>query len=153
MFKSKKGRINPNTTDTLIGEGTVIEGKVKSSAGLRLEGQITGDIECVGDVTIGEKGNAKSNITARNIIIAGKVQGNATTKGILTITSTGSLHGNILANSFVIEKDGNFQGTSRMEKEIKSDEKAEKEPQQSQQASQTQPLRYQQGNGEGNISL
>lgn len=115
MFKKNKAKINPNTTDTLIGEGSVFEGRIKSEASLRVEGQLTGDVECLGDVTIGEHGLVKSNISARDIIIAGAVHGNVVTKGILTITSTGQLYGNTSAHSLIIEEGGIFQGASKMD--------------------------------------
>lgn len=115
MFKAKKNLMNPNMTDTLIGEGTTFEGRIKSEASIRIEGGITGDIECAGDVIIGERGIVKSNISARDVILAGNVHGNVITKGKLTITSTGSLQGNISAASFIIEEGGLFQGNSKME--------------------------------------
>jgi cytoskeletal protein CcmA (bactofilin family) len=116
MFKNKKSTvINPNTTDTLIGEGSIFEGKIRSEASVRIEGQITGDIDCLGDVLVGERGIVKSNIIARNVIIAGSVYGNVGTKGKLTITTTGKLHGNSNAASFIIEEGGLFQGSSMME--------------------------------------
>ncbi len=115
MFKRNKVHINPNTTDTVIGEGTVFEGKIKSKASLRIEGQIIGDIECLGDVIIGEKGLAKSNIQARNVTIAGNVQGNINTKGVLSIMANGKLNGNTSAHSLVIAEGGIFQGASKMD--------------------------------------
>lgn len=78
---------------------------------------MNGDIECVGDVTIGEHGMAKSNISARNVTIAGVVSGNITTKGILSITSTGQLFGNATSQSLVIAEGGIFQGQSKMTQE------------------------------------
>ncbi|WP_052487669.1 bactofilin family protein [Gordoniibacillus kamchatkensis] len=116
MFKAKKHEINPSTTDTLIGEGSVFEGRIKSEASIRIEGHLTGDIECTGDVIIGEKGEVRSNIAARDVVIAGHVTGNVTTKGKLTILSTGHLHGNTNSASFVIEEGGVFQGSSKMDK-------------------------------------
>ena len=92
MFKNKKAdRMDPNTTDTLIGEGSLFEGKIKSQASIRVEGQIVGDIECEGDVTIGENGVARSNIKARNVVLAGKVYGNLQAKGMLTIRASGPM--------------------------------------------------------------
>ncbi|MFB9275330.1 bactofilin family protein [Cohnella cellulosilytica] len=114
MFKSKKSKIDPNMTDTLIGEGTAFEGKIKSEAGLRVEGQMEGDIDCAGDVTIGENGIARSHIQARNIVIAGKVVGNVAAAAKLTIKSTGRLNGNLSALELSIESGGIFHGTSRM---------------------------------------
>jgi cytoskeletal protein CcmA (bactofilin family) len=120
MFKKKKSKINPNTTDTLIGEGSVFEGRIRSEASLRVEGIINGDIECVGDVTIGEHGHAKSNIIARNVTIAGMVQGNVSTRGLLTITATGQLFGNTLSHTLLIAEGGVFQGQSKMQQESKN---------------------------------
>jgi len=116
MFKRKKlPQIDPNVTDTLIGEGTVFEGTIKSQAGVRIEGQITGDVECTGDVTIGEGGLAQSNITARNVIVAGTVHGNIMAKESLKLTATGQLFGNATTASFAIEEGAVFHGTSHME--------------------------------------
>lgn len=115
MFAKKKNlSINPNTTDTLIGEGTVYEGKIKSEAGIRIEGQLSGEIDSKGDVVVGEKGSVKSNVAARDVVIAGSVTGNVTAKGKLTIRATGRLFGNVSAASFVIDDGGVFQGTSKM---------------------------------------
>ncbi|MFD0588957.1 polymer-forming cytoskeletal protein [Paenibacillus sp. GCM10027627] len=116
MFKSKLGgpKINPDSTDTLIGEGTVFEGKIKSEAGIRVEGTIIGDIVSSGDVIIGESGSAKSNVTARDLVLAGQLNGNAEIRGKLTICATGVLNGNISAQSLIIEAGGVFNGSSKM---------------------------------------
>jgi cytoskeletal protein CcmA (bactofilin family) len=127
MFKGKKKQMNPNITDTLVGEGSHFEGRIKSEASLRIEGMVTGDMECTGDVTVGEHGVVKSNITARNIIIAGSVHGNIMTKGILKITATGKLYGNTSAASLMIDEGGVFQGTSKMETKAAQKEKQEYE--------------------------
>jgi cytoskeletal protein CcmA (bactofilin family) len=128
MFKGNKIKINPNTTDTLIGEGSVFEGKIISGAGIRIEGQIVGDIDCAGDVTIGENGIARSNIVARNIILAGQVVGNISAKGKLTIKATGQLQGNLAALELSIESGGVFQGSSKMDFKETSAASEEKSP-------------------------
>jgi cytoskeletal protein CcmA (bactofilin family) len=128
MFKGKKKpKIDPNTTDTLIGEGTTFEGNIKSEASIRVEGNITGDIVCKGDVTIGDNGDAKSSISARNVIIAGIVRGNVTTTEKLTITSTGKLHGNTSSKTLIIDDGGVFLGNSKMGTSSTSGEEPTKE--------------------------
>lgn len=114
MFKSKNNAMNPNTTDTLIGEGTVFEGNIKSSATIRIEGTITGIIECTGDVIIGEKGVVKCNISARDVVLAGQLHGDVTTNGKIVIAATGQLYGNIHTPSFTIHEGGLFHGASTM---------------------------------------
>lgn len=124
MF-NKKSKIDPSSTDTLIGEGSTFEGKIRSKASVRLEGEITGDLECEGDVVIGEKGVARSNVTARNVVLAGEVHGNVTAKGKLTIKSSGRLSGNLSVQELAIEAGGYFAGMSRMNERNAADAKAE----------------------------
>ncbi|MBD0379568.1 bactofilin family protein [Paenibacillus sedimenti] len=114
LGSSKSKPINDKTTDTLIGESTICEGKIMSEASLRVEGQLHGDVECAGDITIGENAIVQSNIHARDVIIAGKVKGNVHTKGKLIVTSSGVLIGNIDVRSFIIQEGGIFQGSSSM---------------------------------------
>ncbi|GMK44853.1 hypothetical protein PghCCS26_19810 [Paenibacillus glycanilyticus] len=113
MFKDNK---RVSSTDTLIGLGTRIEGKLICEAHLRIEGEHSGDIECLGDVIIGENGMARSNITAKDITIAGKVYGEVTAKGRLTITSTGQLTGSVSAQGMIVQDGGMLNGTCHMER-------------------------------------
>lgn len=115
LGSSKSKRIDAKTTDTLIGGSTICEGKIMSEASLRIEGQLQGDIECAGDITIGENAVVHSNIQARDVIVAGKLKGNIHTKGKLIVTSSGVLVGNIDVSSFVIQEGGIFQGSSAMQ--------------------------------------
>lgn len=113
MLKSKA---KVHTTDTLIGQGTEMEGLIKCEASMRIEGKFKGEIETLGDVTIGESGTATSNIVARDVIIAGKVFGDVTTKGKLTITRTGHLNGNYFGHTLIIMEGADFNGESKMTK-------------------------------------
>lgn len=116
MFSKKKAAsTNPDAMDTVIGEGSVFEGKIRSQAGVRIEGTIHGDVESAGDVVIGEKGIVKSNIHARNVVIAGAVHGNVTAKDSLTILASGQLNGNSSASRLVVNEGAVFNGGSRME--------------------------------------
>ena len=113
MF-GNKSKLNPSATDTLIGEGSIFEGNITSQASLRIEGKLIGDIECVGDVTVGERGTARSTVTARNVTVAGEVHGDITVTALLTVTSTGKLYGNVNCQSLVIAEGALFHGHSRM---------------------------------------
>lgn len=116
MFSKRKAAgTNPDAMDTVIGEGSVFEGKIRSQAGVRIEGTIHGDVESAGDVVIGEKGIVKSNIHARNVVIAGAVHGNVTAKESLTILTSGQLNGNSSASRLVVNEGAVFNGGSRME--------------------------------------
>ncbi|MFF2885367.1 polymer-forming cytoskeletal protein [Paenibacillus sp. NPDC057967] len=112
MFKENKRAI---ATDTLIGQGTIAEGKIVSEANLRIEGEYRGDIECKGDVIIGECGVARSNIMAQDVTLAGKLFGDIETKGRLIIAASGQLVGNVKAHSLIIQEGGMLNGSCHME--------------------------------------
>lgn len=119
MFGSKKrlfgARGKPAHVETLIGKGTVIEGKIVSEAGLRVEGHVRGDIESTGDVSIGEQGVVHSNIVARNLYAAGTIHGSVKTEGRLVLAESGKLFGTIDAGLLNIAEGALFQGSSKME--------------------------------------
>jgi len=129
MLKKQSYSLSPDKTDTLIGMGTTIEGKIISEASLRVEGLITGDIECSGDVIVGENGHVQSDIRARNVVNAGRIEGSIECQDKLTITPTGKVIGYIRAEKLSIAEGAFFEGTSKMKasdqnkqdmKEIKS---------------------------------
>ncbi|HEY8528932.1 MAG TPA: polymer-forming cytoskeletal protein [Paenibacillaceae bacterium] len=121
MGLRRKKPSQTQATDTLIGAGTEFEGILKTKAGLRIEGQFKGTIECQGDLVIGKHGIVRSQVTARNLTVAGKLFGEVTARGHLMILSQGEIEGNIAAASLVIEEGARFNGTSRMSRAEKDD--------------------------------
>ncbi|MCI3927221.1 polymer-forming cytoskeletal protein [Paenibacillus sp. TRM 82003] len=114
-FGKRQADKNVSATDTLIGEGTIVEGKIVTTASLRIEGSVVGDIECSGDVTIGEKGSARSIIAARNVFNAGAIAGSVRAKGKLTITSRGRVEGDIHVGSLHVSEGGVLSGVCEMD--------------------------------------
>lgn len=112
MFKDNKRLI---AADTLIGQGTIVEGKLMSEGNLRIEGECRGDILCNGDVIIGECGIVRSSVEARDVTLAGKLYGDINTKGRLIITSSGHLTGNVAAGTLIIQDGGSINGHCKME--------------------------------------
>ncbi|GAA0388481.1 polymer-forming cytoskeletal protein [Paenibacillus motobuensis] len=119
-------------TDTLIGQGSIVEGKIQCESNVRIDGAFHGEIDCKGQVIVGESGEARSNIIGANIIVAGHVVGDISTKGKLTITSSGQVDGNVSVSKLIILEGGLLNGVSTMEKIIAVapiKEKAQKTPQ------------------------
>ncbi|MNP45802.1 Polymer-forming cytoskeletal [compost metagenome] len=114
MARSRRSNKGSMATDTLIGQGSEITGKISCEANLRIEGKFNGEIETQGDVTVGEFAVARSNIQAREVFIAGKVYGDIATTGRLMITATGHMFGDVSAASLIIMEGGALSGTSKM---------------------------------------
>ncbi|AIQ16227.1 cell division protein [Paenibacillus sp. FSL H7-0357] len=114
MWNKPKQQASFKSTDSLIGLGGTLEGKVQCDTNLRIEGNFSGEIQCQGTVTVGEQGTVRSSIKAQEIIIAGKVFGDVTADRRLTMTGTGQLHGNILAGTLSIMEGSVLNGSIGM---------------------------------------
>ena len=65
--------------DSLIGTGTVIEGNVSFSGGLRIDGQVHGNITSAGDhpgmLVISEQAEVEGEIRVHHVLVNGQVKG------------------------------------------------------------------------------
>ena len=63
---------------SLIGEGTVIQGELRFTEGLRIDGEVQGDVIATGAssiVVVSEKARIVGKIQASHIIVNGRVEG------------------------------------------------------------------------------
>ena len=114
--KSKNSGVSipPDKFDTLIGEGTKIEGNIVTVHTLRVDGGIEGDVKTEGTIHIGESGKVEGSLKATNVIISGSVQGDIVSKETLRITDTGKLLGNAAMKTLIVDENGVFEGNSKM---------------------------------------
>ncbi|MBY9081273.1 polymer-forming cytoskeletal protein [Paenibacillus sp. HN-1] len=112
--KTEKGR-GPAASDSLLGAGQTLEGKMQCETNLRIDGEFTGEICSGGTVTVGETGRVHADITAEEIIIAGHVFGDVRAKRRLILTSTGCLNGTAAASRLSIMEGGVLSGLVDME--------------------------------------
>jgi cytoskeletal protein CcmA (bactofilin family) len=112
--KSEEKPIKSLNIDSLIGEDIIISGKIRGSGNIRIDGTIEGDIDYIGEITLGETGKVKGNIVCENLIAAGNINGNLVSKNGLTLLPTGILAGDIEVKSLVIHENAKFNGNCKM---------------------------------------
>ncbi len=100
--------------ETIIGNGTTINGMVEVVGILRVDGKLEGELKSQGDVIIGETGNVAASIKAKNVTVAGKVSGNVEATGRLDILPTGKVLGDIRVGQLAISDGATFQGKCDM---------------------------------------
>lgn len=100
--------------DVLIGQGSKLEGTIRSEGSVRVEGSFVGTISAKGDITVGERGSVQADLQARSILIAGAAKGNVEAEQSVTLLGTGRLQGDLVAASIAVEQGGIFEGNSRM---------------------------------------
>ena len=117
MFsKKEKETVNIGKVDTIIGKETNFQGNIKAHGTLRVDGKVEGEIDCQGDVVIGESGIVTAELKAKNLLVAGFIKGNVNVSGKLEIASSGKLEGDISTGSLIIDDGALFQGTCKMAK-------------------------------------
>ena len=110
----RKKAAGQDSGDTIIGKGTFIQGELKGTGLIRVDGKVVGTIETTGDVVVGSGGEVQARIRAENVVAAGQVRGTVTAAGRLEISRTGKLYADATVGALVIEDGALFQGQCKM---------------------------------------
>jgi cytoskeletal protein CcmA (bactofilin family) len=99
--------------ETVFGANSTLEGTLRSSANIRLDGTFTGTLEITGNVLVGETAKINADINARNISIAGAVRGNISGRKV-QLLRTGRIWGDIHAMALTTEEGAFIDGKITM---------------------------------------
>lgn len=84
---------------TLIGEGTVIRGELQFADGLRIDGEVLGDVIAIGAgrniLVISEKARVEGTVCAGHVIVNGTVLGPVTSTELLELQPKASITGDV----------------------------------------------------------
>jgi len=97
-----------------INSDTVIEGSIKAKGNLRIDGKLTGTLECQGRVVIGASGSVDGEIRCQNAEIEGSINANVFVSELLSLKSTAKVHGDIVTKKLAIEPGASFSGSCSM---------------------------------------
>lgn len=101
--------------NTIIGKGSVIEGKIKVKNSIRVDGKIKGEISSTGTVTIGSEGEVEGTINAANAIIGGRVRGKMVIDSKIILEKNSVLIGDLKTQKLNISEGAIFDGNCIME--------------------------------------
>lgn len=102
---SKDSKLN-----CVIAKGTQIQGNIKSSESIRLDGVLIGDVICDKKVVIGAKGRVEGKIKASDAFVMGEVMGEMNISGTLQLESTARISGNLSAKNLVVDEGATIDG-------------------------------------------
>ena len=92
-----------STDASILGPATRVTGRVSGSGGLRIEGQVRGDIDVSGDAEISDGGNVEGNVTASSLEVAGTLVGDVDVRGAVLIRSGANVRGELRGAEISIE--------------------------------------------------
>lgn len=84
-----------DSLNSVIGPGSIFEGKFYISGSLRIDGKFEGEIKTEDELVVGETGKIKTNITAKNVVVAGTMIGNINAEQEVRLEKSGKLLGDI----------------------------------------------------------
>ena len=103
-------RADDISINTLVGNGSFIQGNLKVNGLIRIDGDIDGDIETDGAVIISERARLRGNLTAKSAIIGGIVLGNISAREGVKLLSSSAVIGNIITRKVQMEDKVIFHG-------------------------------------------
>ena len=101
--------------NTIVGKGSLIEGKLAITNSIRIDGSVKGDISSTGTLTVGGGGDIEGNITAANAVIGGRVQGTLNIESKVVLEKNAVLIGDIKTRTLNIAEGAVFDGNCVME--------------------------------------
>tara|TARA_R110002050_G_scaffold269917_2_gene412532 strand:+ start:71939 stop:72376 length:438 start_codon:yes stop_codon:yes gene_type:complete len=99
MFRKDKPKTKSSRIDTLIGQGTEINGDISFSGGLRIDGSVNGNVYTLDDdsavLTLSERGIIHGEIKVSNLIINGTITGNVYSTSHVELAPKAKIKGNV----------------------------------------------------------
>ncbi|MFL6662263.1 MAG: polymer-forming cytoskeletal protein [Rhizobacter sp.] len=109
---------------TLIGEGTVITGELRFTEGLRIDGEVHGDVVAAGEehsiLVISEKARVIGKVRAAHVIINGAVHGPIQSDQLLELQPKAAIVGDVRYEVLEMHQGATIDGELRP---LKADEK------------------------------
>ena len=87
--------------NTVLGEDTVLEGKLTFNGILRIDGCFKGKITAAGTLVIGDNGFVEADIHTTNVLCSGEIRGAVYADEVIEILEPGKVFGNIEAPDIV----------------------------------------------------
>jgi len=117
MFKLKQTGSQSTASSfsaSIIGAGNTITGDINSTADIRIDGTVKGNVFSKAKILIGADGIVEGNIYCREADINGQVCGNIHTEELLHLKGSAAVSGDINTGKLFIEPTVNFNGQCHM---------------------------------------
>lgn len=102
MFRKQPSKPQ-NRIDSLIGAGTRIEGNVNFTGGLRVDGEVIGNVTAVSDqpstLVLSEQARIEGEITVSHLVVNGEVSGPIYAAEFLELQSRSKVKGDVHYNT------------------------------------------------------
>ena len=95
-------------------QGTIVEGKVKATTDIRIDGTIKGDLVCDSKVIIGPSGMIEGTVRCQNAVIEGNFNGILTVAELLNIRETAKVVGDVSYGKLIEQSGAVISGSYKV---------------------------------------
>lgn len=115
MNESKHRRMRDQSSGkaTLINEGCKISGEITGNGDFMVNGEVTGDCDITGTLTLAGSGYWQGSIRADNVIVAGHVEGDIVARGKVEITNTARIAGTVTGEAIAVAEGAVVEGVMK----------------------------------------
>jgi cytoskeletal protein CcmA (bactofilin family) len=111
--QSRRLRDRSSAAATLISEGCKISGLITGDGDFLISGEIDGDCDLAGTVTLAKSGLWRGTIKAGNVIISGHVEGDIIANGKVEITDTAKISGTVSGEAIAVAEGAVVEGVMK----------------------------------------
>lgn len=98
---------------TLINEGCKITGTITGSGSYLINGEVDGDCDLEGTITLANNGLWKGTIKAADVIVAGHVEGDIVAAGKVEITDSARITGTVSGEAIAVAEGAVVEGVMK----------------------------------------
>jgi len=106
-------RDQSSSAATLINEGCKISGLITGSGDFLINGEIDGDCDLGGTVTLAKNGLWKGTIKAADVVVSGHVEGDIIAAGKVEITDTARITGTVSGEAIAVAEGAIVEGVMK----------------------------------------
>ena len=113
MNQSMRRRLRDHSSGaaTLINQGCTITGSIRGKGDYLVNGEVDGDCDIAGSVTLAQDGVWQGTIKADIIIVSGQVEGDIVAAGRVEITASAKIVGTVTGAAIAVAEGAVVDGT------------------------------------------
>jgi cytoskeletal protein CcmA (bactofilin family) len=113
MNQPKRRRLRDRSSGaaTLINDGCTITGSIRGNGDFLVNGEIDGDCDITGSVTLAQAGIWRGMIKADTIVISGRVEGDIVAVGKVEIAASAKIVGSVTGEAIAVAEGAIVDGT------------------------------------------
>ena len=110
---SSSSLVSSNSINSIV-QGTELQGTIKATTDIRIDGKLTGNLDCKGKVIIGPTGFIDGDIQCTSAVIEGGFSGLLVVSELLHIKETAKVEGDVHTQKLIVQSGSSFNVSCKM---------------------------------------